>query len=300
MNVAFIDFISETAINNESVLCAGFDPVLETFPSSLFEKFDRSILSNQEFYYKALLSIYQPALEIIKNDIACIKPNIAFFEQYGLGGLRALSTILKSAKQLSIPTILDCKRGDIGSTAQAYVNSYFTLDADLEADSITVNPFLGFDTANTFLEGAENAGKKGLFYLVKTSNPGSKDLQDLVVDGKTISQKIADWINQNQRKLSGQNNLSGLGAVVGATHPEHLLELRKLMPNSLLLIPGYGAQGGKASDLKPGYTQKYQGAIINSSRGLFNFSKDLSISEKDYFSGLKETVKNIKKDLNTF
>ena len=269
----FIDYLSHTATKNKSVLCAGFDPVVETFPTYFLKSGDSK---------KILTSFYCFAIETLKESVACIKPNIAFFEQYGLDGMTALKDILSAAREHKLPIILDAKRGDIGSTAKAYADAYFK-KGDFESDAVTVNPFLGFDTVKVFLDSAAE-NEKGIFVLVKTSNPGSSDLQDLSVNGKTISERLAAWIVDNKNVLAGSTKiaegLSGLGAVVGATHASHLATLRDQMPGSLLLVPGYGAQGGTAADVLPAFTGKYLGAVINASRGLMSFkNKNASFEE---------------------
>ena len=286
----FIDYITQTALTNGSPLCAGFDPVLEQLPT-YFLDLGAKKSTTEESTYASLSSFYRFAIETIASSVACVKPNIAFFEQYGLGGLRALSDLLATAREHKLPTILDCKRGDIGSTAAAYANAYFQ-GADFSSDAITVNPFLGFDTVEVFLKSAvEN--NRGIFVLVKTSNPGSKDLQDQVCDGgNTISEQVAQWLEKNQKALAGDlyPHLSGVGAVVGATHPDHLKQLRMSMPHALLLVPGYGAQGGKAEDLAAAFIRRNTGAVVNASRGLMNAWSDKSIPLEALKNELLQTV----------
>jgi orotidine-5'-phosphate decarboxylase len=295
----FSDFITNKAITNCSVLCAGLDPVIESFPNFFKEQSQKATNSNEDFFESVIFNFYQFCLTRISTQICSIKPNIAFFEQYGIGGLKALQKILKLSAELNIPSILDCKRGDIGSTALAYVNAYLPKGAPFEADAITVNAFLGFDTAKTFLDGAIQANGKGLFFLVKTSNPGSADLQDLKSNDLTISEHIAKWINDNSAKLSKDNSISGLGAVVGATHPEHLKSLRSQMPNSIFLIPGYGAQGGKASDLTFAFTAPYKGAVINASRGIFSTFSSSDLSPEQIEQELTSKISQMNLDLKT-
>jgi orotidine-5'-phosphate decarboxylase len=295
----FIDYLSQTALRNNSALCAGFDPVIETVPLC-FKKLGGKELGNVDATTTVLTEFYRFAIEILSGSIACIKPNIAFFEQYGIAGLVALKNILAISREHKIPSILDAKRGDIGTTAKAYADAYFKT-SDFEADSVTVNPFLGFDTVKVFLDGAvEN--NKGIFILVKTSNPGSDDLQDLLVNELSISDRVAKWVADNSKYLSGDSaeakNLSGLGAVVGATHPAHLLKLRTLMPQSLLLIPGYGAQGGTAEDVLPAFIKPQLGAVINASRGLMNNFKSSDASIEILKEELKNTANNLSLPLN--
>lgn len=272
----FTDYIQDAINRSGSVLVAGFDPVLETFPAVFLDEASKEA-SSEEAIFKALTGYYGFALRTLSKQVTAIKPNIAFFEQYGIGGLRALSYLLSLSRDLKIPSILDAKRGDIGTTAEAYARAYLSGTSyngkaftAFEADSLTVNPFLGFDTVKVFLDACAAHGK-GIFVLVKTSNPGSKDLQDLTTkSGHSVSQTLASWIAEQSKSLMGRCNLSGLGAVVGATHPKELSELRKAMPNTLFLIPGMGAQGGTAKDVVGGFLSYNQGALINLSRGLLS------------------------------
>lgn len=281
----FADYIQDTVTKNSSVIVAGFDPVLPSFPDVFINEASKE-KTNEDSTFRAITSFYSHALSTLSSQIAAIKPNIAFFEQYGIGGMRALQYILQAARDLKVPTILDAKRGDIGTTAEAYARAYLSRsDAPFNADSLTVNPFLGFDTVKVFLDACIESGK-GIFILVKTSNPGSVDLQDRITEsGHTVSHTLASWIEKNSSALMGSCGVSGVGAVVGATHPKEMNELRAAMPSALFLVPGMGAQGGTAADVIGGFTKPNTGALINLSRGLLSsfskkdLSKDLIASE---------------------
>ncbi|MCB0338977.1 MAG: orotidine-5'-phosphate decarboxylase [Bdellovibrionales bacterium] len=279
----FSDRLQKRIDATNSVLIAGFDPVLERLPKFIIE----NSRTNSSPLYHALTEFHTLAIRALSNIVPAIKPNLAFFEQYGLEGLRAFSTICKVAREHDLLVIGDAKRGDIGSTAQAYAAAFFgTTQAfgktisDFEVDALTINPFLGFDTLETFIEQAEKANK-GLFILVRTSNAGASDLQDATnLDGSTVSETLAEWINNRGSSLSGKCGLSGLGAVVGATHPEQARALRDKMPGQFFLIPGFGAQGGSADDAIAGFTADGRGGVINASRALFTgFSDSISTSE---------------------
>ena len=298
----FIDYLCQTAIKNNSSLCAGFDPMIESLPQVFIDAGTKAA-TNEDAIHETLSGFYRFTIEALAAEVACVKPNIAFFEQYGIGGLRALQDLLACATEHRVPTILDCKRGDIGSTAESYAHAYFgkkkngvTTPPPFGADSITVNPFLGFDTVKVFLDSAAEYDK-GIFVLVKTSNPGSDDLQDLSVDGSSISSTVAKWIEKNSAAFMGTSqaakNLSGLGAVVGATHPQHLLALRNEMPSALLLVPGYGAQGGTAAELSAAFTNTNLGAVVNASRGLMSTFTDKSASKEMLRSELIATAKSL-------
>jgi orotidine-5'-phosphate decarboxylase len=282
----FSDRLHASIKRANSLLVAGIDPIIETFPEFIIKEAHAKCVNDSEAVVYAIKNFYISALFELHKKIAAIKPNMAFFEQYGLAGLRALSYICDEAKNLDLPIILDAKRGDIGSTAKAYSNAYlgkakyFSQNkAFVDCDALTVNPFLGFDTIKVFLDDCLEYGK-GLFILVKTSNPGSNDLQDLIFGNDSLSSIVAKWVEQNANTLQGQNGLSGLGAVVGATHPEQIVNLRKQMSKSFFLIPGFGAQGGSASDAIKGCIKVdgiHSGAIINASRAIFSdISSELS------------------------
>lgn len=275
-----------------SPLVAGLDPSISSIPKFLEVK-------ARSDNYSLLTSLYAEALPLLQPHISAIKPNIAFFEQFGIEGLRAFQWVCSFAKDLKLLVIADIKRGDIGSTADAYANAYLrsknSLEQSFSADAITINPFLGFDTLEPFIKACEETGK-GLFVLVRTSNPGSKDLQDAKLeDGRTSSEAIADFLNKNSERLIGKCGYSALGAVIGATHPEEAKALRKRMPKTLFLIPGYGAQGGTASDAIASFNSDKLGGLINVSRGLFQI--DINLSKEEWRKELLKRAINFKEDL---
>lgn len=287
----FADLIQSRVSATSSVLCAGFDPDLRMIPSfarEIAEKKD----TQEEYLFTALFSTYSAVVEVLEPLVACVKPNAAFFEQYGVGGYRALQQISLLCKREKVPVILDAKRGDIASSAQAYANAYLEpLEARgeaieiIHADALTVNPFLGFETISPFISACIRKGK-GLFVLVKTSNPGSRDIQDRAVgdSAETISQKIAKVIDAEGSRVVGQSGISSIGAVIGATHPEEARQLRALMPRALFLVPGFGAQGGSAAEARAGQIPESalgsgMGILVNMSRGLFQIDPSLSRTE---------------------
>lgn len=273
----FADRVQSSIEKNKSYLVAGCDPVLETLPSFILEDAEKRSKSDADFFERVLSQFGEILVSSIEGRIAAIKPNIAFFEQYGLPGLSAFSRLCNAARERSIPVIIDAKRGDIGSTAAAYSAAFLrgvslgtrTMRA-FECDALTINPFLGFDTLEPFLKDAQECGK-GLFILVQTSNPGAKALQGLRAEGVSVSEHVARWIAANAEKLQGTCGWSGLGAVVGASYPDEARKLREVMPHTIFLIPGLGAQGADAKDSVAGFGSiagKKGGALINVSRGL--------------------------------
>ena len=207
-------------------------------------------------------------LDATHDLVACCKPQAAFFEALGLPGLQALADVMAHARTLGLPIILDAKRGDIGSTAEAYADAYLTGGA-FAADALTVNPYLGLDTLEPFIHAAQANGR-GLFVLVRTSNPGSATLQELeLAAGGSLYQHLAARLTERAASLSADEHGYGLlGAVGGATAPAQLARLRESLPHSLLLVPGYGAQGGTAADVAHAFDANGWGAVVNSSRGI--------------------------------
>ncbi len=302
--MSFADYLENSIASKKSLIVAGFDPRPDAIPQCFHQEASKEN-SDEEFIYKLFSSFHSFALETLAPNIAAIKPNLAFFEAYGMGGLRAYKQLCSEARNLKLPIIADAKRGDIGSTAQAYAEAFLSGNKisnrsyhDFQVDALTINPFLGFDTLEVFLKVAEQHGK-GLYVLVKTSNPGSGDLQNLIVDNKSISARLAEWVAKNADRLKGSNGLSAIGAVVGATYPEEAKALRKLMPDSLFLVPGYGAQGGSASEAVQSARPDRRGIIVNMSRGLLGSFKQLTAEADQLKLELQTLADNARQDLNS-
>ncbi|MCO5172920.1 MAG: orotidine-5'-phosphate decarboxylase [Trueperaceae bacterium] len=217
---------------------------------------------------KAVADYLVAVLDAAHDLVACCKPQSAFFEALGLPGLEALATVMHHARSLDLPVILDAKRGDIGSTAEAYANAYLT-EGDLAADALTVNPYLGLDTLEPFIAAAQKHGR-GLFVLVRTSNPGSADLQEAPsAAGEPLYLRLANALNERAAALPRDAwGYTSLGAVVGATQPAASSELRGKLPASLFLVPGYGAQGGSAADATHAFDANGWGAVVNAARSI--------------------------------
>ena len=279
----FADRLQSASETSRSALIAGCDPVLEKLPNFLLADAEKRARSDAEFIEHALGAFTEAFLSAITGRVAAVKPNIAFFEQYGLPGLMVFSSFCEKIRAAKMPLIIDAKRGDIGTTAAAYSAAYLggatvrgKRVTPFEADSLTINPFLGFDTLEPFVTECERNGK-GLYVLLQTSNPGSKDIQGLKSGSKTVSEHIAAWLNENAPRLQGECGWSGLGAVVVTTFPEDARALRAQLPSTLFLIPGFGAQGGTAEDAAAGFgtkAGKKGGAHVNVSRGLLEGSCD--------------------------
>ncbi|MBA2667353.1 MAG: orotidine-5'-phosphate decarboxylase [Trueperaceae bacterium] len=246
-----------------SRVCLGIDPRADTHPLMQEGAPEPEALADR------IVAFYRAMLAGAHDAIACVKPQSAFFEALGLPGARALAAVCDEARSHGLPIVLDAKRGDIGSTAEAYADAYLG-DGPLRADALTVSPYLGIDTLEPFAVRALRHGR-GLFVLVTTSNAGASALQDLVTeDGRRVYEHVADAVAALEARLApgGRGRYGPFGAVVGATRPGRLAELRRRLPRSLLLVPGYGAQGAGAEDVVAAFDEARFGAIVSSSRAL--------------------------------
>lgn len=249
-------------------LCLGLDPHLTKIPA-LFRRGDMAATSEEtpEVVEKFLFAV----LERAEGLVAVVKPQIAFFEQLGWRGLEVLARVCDRARSMGFLVLLDAKRGDIGSTADAYARAFLEPGSPMEAHALTINPYLGLDSIEPFAARAEAHGR-GLFVLVKTSNPGSGDLQDLALANGTVYQNVASALEPMAARLKGkQTGWSSLGVVVGATYPGEAQAVRERLPDAVFLVPGYGAQGGSASEAVAGFVpgpRGLEGGVVNSSRGI--------------------------------
>ena len=305
----FADKLTTAIIRTNTPLIAGFDPDLSTLPEFYLTAAQKQP-SNEAAIHAALTSFYCDSIDILAAQIPAIKPNSAFFEQYGVGGFRALLDICAHARSQNLLVILDAKRGDIGSTATAYSRAFLGQSrafgqpvTTFAADALTVNPFLGFDTLTPFLADCRDHGR-GLFVLVRTSNPGSADLQTAPTGVASSADKVAQWLDQHAAEFTGTAGISGLGAVVGATYPSEAQALRALMPNNYFLIPGFGAQGGKAADALAGFrtpagntSAPKDAAVVNASRGIFNQEVLAAKSKEDFKLKLVASVQKLVAEL---
>jgi len=259
--------------NNPSVL--GLDPKLEYIPASIKEKYFVKNVNYQKAAAECIIEFNKRLIDALYDVIPAVKPQLAYYEMYGIEGIRAFNETIGYAKEKGLLVIADGKRNDIGTTAQAYAAAYLgktpingTEQEAFGVDALTVNAYLGIDGVKPFIEECEK-NDRGIFILVKTSNPSSGQLQDLKLqDGRTIYETMADLVNEWGSTTAGQCGYSSVGAVVGATYPKQLSELRKRMPKAWILVPGYGAQGGTAQDVAAAFDKNGLGAIINASRSL--------------------------------
>lgn len=279
----FADSLAAAIRAKGNAVCVGLDPRWESLPSELRQRHGSTTLASVAAAFEEFCS---RVLEIVKPLVPVVKPQSAFFEACGPEGMAVLQRLLRKARDLNLITVLDGKRNDVASTASAYADAAFggtRLDGRVypvwEADALTINPYLGRDAVEPFLESARRA-RAGLFVLVRTSNPGAGQFQDLLVSsGATparplyqhVGEAVASWARENL----GACGMGDVGAVVGATYPAELATLRKLLPEVIFLVPGFGVQGGKATDVAPAFRADGLGAVVSSSRGLlFPFQPD--------------------------
>lgn len=279
---------------------AGLDPKLDYVPDFIKIPCMERAESLEKGAADALFEFNKALIDALYDIIPAIKPQSAYYEMYGIEGLICLKKTIEYAQEKGLYVILDVKRGDIGATAEAYSAAYIgeTRYGEKKArsftpDSITVNPYLGTDGLKPFVKDAKECDKD-VFVLVKTSNPSSGELQDLKSGDGTIYEKTAAIVRALGEDNVGKYSYSRVGAVVGSTYPEQLKELRRAMPNTFFLIPGYGAQGGKAEDCALAFDKNSLGGIVNSSRGIMCAYKKTGAPEKDFALAAREEAEKMK------
>ncbi len=298
--------IEEITKKNAPVV-AGLDPMLDYVPEGIKKEAFEKYGENLEGAAEAIWQFNKGIIDTIYDLVPAVKPQIAMYEQFGIPGMEVFSRTVSYCKEKGLVVIGDVKRGDIGSTSAAYAtghigkvkigNSFCTA---FDEDFITVNPYLGSDGINPFLDVCKEEDK-GIFILVKTSNPSSGEFQDKLVDGvplyELVARKVAEWGAQCM-----DGTYSNVGCVIGATYPEMGRTLRKLLPNNYILVPGYGAQGGTAKDLKEYFNADGLGAIVNSSRGIiaaYKQEKYSKFGEENYADASRQAVLDMIEDINS-
>lgn len=295
-----INKIKET--NNPTVI--GLDPRYELLPKCVLEKYPNTL----EGVSQAIIEYNKALIDETCDVIPAVKPQIAFYEMFGIPGMKAFEETCKYAKQKGMIVIADIKRGDIGSTAQGYSNAYLGKtkigekeESIFDVDFVTVNPYMGTDCVKPFIEDCKKYGK-GIFILVKTSNPSSGELQDVKLEnGEEVYVKVAKLVEEWGKELRGEYGYSSIAAVVGATYPKQLKEIREIAPHTYFLIPGYGAQGGKAEDIALGFDKNGLGGIVNASRSLMcAYKSELwkdKFEEEDYAKATRAEALRMKEEL---
>jgi orotidine-5'-phosphate decarboxylase len=291
----FADKLTAKCLATKSVTCVGLDPRPE--------KINKLFGINKETPLEKIAAYYE---EFCKNIISAVceivpavKPNIAFFESLGVPGVAAYAKVCFFAREKGLLVIGDVKRGDIGSTAEAY--AYGLLgnregkDRLSNHDAITINAYLGSDGVKPFIERGSHMAQ-GMFLLVKTSNPSSAELQDMILkDGGTVAERMASLVSDWGKGCIGQGGFSSVGAVVGATHGDELAKFRKLMPRTPFLLPGYGAQGAGADDIVGAFLGGGKGGVVNASRSIiFAYEK---VGSDDYAAAAQTAAEEMNADI---
>lgn len=288
-------------------IVVGLDPTLKLMPNFIKEKNFKEYGENLLGASKAIIEYNKGIVDAIADLVPCVKPQIAMYESFGIEGLIAFKETVDYCKKKGLLVIGDIKRGDIGSTSEAYAIGHLSgveingkKQEGFNEDFATVNPYLGIDGIKPFMDVCQKE-KKGIFVLVKTSNPSSGEFQDRLIDGKPLYEHVAMKVAEWGESLMG-DSYSYVGAVVGATYPEMGKALRSVMPKAYILVPGYGAQGGTADGLRPFFNEDGLGAIVNSSRGIiaaYQNAKYASFGEAGYADAARQAVLDMKADINS-
>ena len=287
-------------------IVVGLDPMLNYIPEHIQKKAFAEFGETLEGAAEAIWQYNKGIVDAIYDLIPAVKPQIAMYEQFGIPGLIAYKKTVDYCKSKDLVVIGDIKRGDIGSTSAAYAVGHLgqvqvgsRKYAGFDEDFATVNPYLGSDGVKPFMDICKEE-KKGIFVLVKTSNPSSGEFQDRVIDGRPLYELVGEKVAQWGDELVG-DEYSYVGAVVGATYPEMGKVLRKIMPKTFILVPGYGAQGGKGADLVHFFNEDGLGAIVNSSRGIIAAYKQEKYKEfgaENYADASRAAVKDMIADIS--
>lgn len=286
-------------------IVVGLDPMMKFIPEQIKEAAFKEYGETLQGAAEAIWQYNKGIVDAICDLIPAVKPQIAMYEQFGIEGLIAFKKTVDYCREKGLVVIGDIKRGDIGSTSEAYAvghlgrvevgsKSYYGFDEDFA----TVNPYLGSDGVKPFIKVCQEE-KKGIFVLVKTSNPSSGEFQDRLIDGKPLYEIVGEHVAQWGSECMG-DDYSYVGAVVGATYPEQGKVLRKVMPKSFILVPGYGAQGGKGADLVHFFNEDGLGAIVNSSRGIiaaYQQEKYAKFGAANYAEASRQAVLDMREDI---
>ena len=272
-------------VKEKGFVCVGLDSHLDYIPNYIKEKHEK--LSDIIFEYNKTI------IDATSDIVAIYKPQIAYYESNGLEGLIAYQRTLRYLKEKGLLSIGDVKRGDIASTAKEYAKAHFK--GEFEADFITLNPYMGMDSITPYLDYLKT-GEKGVFVLLRTSNEGAKDIECLDYNGEALYFKVGDELKKFADELTSECGYSPLGFVVGATHSEEAKKIRERYKNIFFLLPGYGAQGAKAEDIRT-YLNEFNGGVVNSSRGIIKYYQKFEDGEERFAHYTREAVLNMRKDI---
>lgn len=293
----FADRLMGAIAAKSSRVCVGIDPVYERLPAHLLRNgwYDANSIADD------VRRFCMPLIEAVAEPAVAVKLNSAFFEALGPAGPDLLQDLIGAALSLDLLVLTDAKRGDVGSTAQLYARAVFADYVPFpmrHPDAVTVNPYTGSDGVLPFVEQAQEVGG-GVFVLVRTSNPSAREIQDLDAGGKPVYRHVAELVRGWGEGLEGASGYSSVGAVVGATWPEQLVELRAAMPRTPFLVPGYGAQGGGAADVAAAFDDNGLGAIVNSSRGIiYAYADDDRYSGEQFDRAAADAAETMRREIN--
>lgn len=306
MKLHFADSLVAAVRKKGTPICVGLDPRLSQIPSFLKEEAINEKGRTLEAVAQAIVNFNKGIIDEVHDLVPVVKPQFAFYLQYGFPGIFAFEETCKYAKEKGLIVIADAKSNDIGSTAEAYANGFLgdidvfdeMVPSPMDCDALTVNAYLGYDGIRPFIEVCKKQGK-GIFVLVKTSNASSGDLQDRITEDKLRNYEVlAHFLESWGDDDVGESGYSSVGAVVGATFPAEAKKLRSIMPHTYFLVPGYGAQGGKAKDVKVCFNEDGLGALISSSRDItYAWQKSKDFKEKDYAKAARVAVQKMREEL---
>jgi len=302
-----IDRLIQKIKHLNAPIVVGLDPRLSQIPRYIKEAVYKAKGKTPEAAAEIIYTFNQAIIDNVHDIVPAVKPQIAMYEQFGAEGVACYFKTVDYAKSKGLIVIGDIKRSDIASTAEAYSNAHIgTVDMEdndkiiiSQTDFVTVNPYMGYDSIEPYLKDCV-AYDKGLFVLVKTSNPSSSQIQDLkAADGRPVYAHMGDLVSEWGRGLIGESGFSNIGAVVGATHPAEGKALREALPHTFFLVPGYGAQGGKAADLAGMLNKDGLGIIVNNSRGITGAyqSEKYKTDEKNFAKAARAAVIDMRADL---
>lgn len=301
-----LDSLIVKIVETQNPTVVGLDPKLDFIPNFIKEKNFTKYGENLKGAAKAILEFNKQIIDAITDIVPAIKPQSAYYEMYGYEGVKTLYKTIEYAKEKGLYVITDGKRNDIGATMEAYTNAYLgkisvggKIFEPFGSDSLTVNGYLGTDGIAPLID-ACNENDKSIFVLVKTSNKSSGELQDKLIGDAPVYKVMGEMCEQWGKKCMGKYGYSSVGAVVGATYPEQLEEMRKALPHTFFLVPGYGAQGGGAEGVSKAFDKNGLGAIVNSSRSVMCAYQKEGCDEREFAAAALREVIRMKKDIMTY
>lgn len=298
-----LDRLIDKIVKTQNPTVAGLDPKLDFLPHYLKEEAFSLCGKNLKGAAVAILNYNKALIDVLCDIVPAVKPQLAYYEMYGVEGVKTFYETVQYAKEKGMFVIADGKRNDIGTTMEAYAAAHLG-EVNVEgesftpfgSDALTVNGYLGSDGIRPLLSVCERLDK-GIFVLVKTSNPSSGELQDQKLGEQSVYEAMGRMCESWGEALPGRYGYSGVGAVVGATYPEQLSELRKKLPHTFFLVPGYGAQGGGAGDVAGAFDERGLGAVVNSSRGILCAWKKENCDERDFAGAARREAIRMREDI---